>query len=66
MFVKNPNWKQKTPADQLVAIRMSLEGHADNYWDGWVISAQQFKEYLLDHLEQIKNLEPFLQNKAKW
>lgn len=56
------NWRQNTPLDQLVVIRMALEGHIDNHRDGcsgWVC------ERMDPLLKQLHDLEPYLR-KGAW
>jgi hypothetical protein len=63
--MKNPNWKQNTPVDQLVTLLMSLEGHKDN-WECDLITESYFKEKVTDHINQMFQLLPFIQGKESW
>lgn len=63
--MKHPTWKQKSPTDQLIAIRMAMEGAFDNGIEN-VISPEQFR-YRMNHwFEQLELLQPFLEGKEQW
>ena len=63
--MNNIIWRQNTPVDQLKVIRMSLEGHLDNFLTG-VIDKEKFGSVAREHLDQIWALEPFLEGKEPW
>lgn len=59
--MRNPLWKQDTPAQQLIALRMAVEGHLSNLEDG-IITCDQFLAKTTPFLRQIEELSPFLNN----
>lgn len=61
----NPLWKQKTPHDQLTAIRASLAGHLDNAIDR-TVGLSKFIDYVSEHVDQIEELEPYLAGEKPW
>lgn len=56
---KPARFRQKTPRDQLIAIRSSLEGHLGNYQDG-TIEARDLAHHLVDHIADLEELERFV------
>lgn len=60
----NPLWKQSNPVDQLVVIRMAIEGWID------ILTIQsrtsEINERVTPFIEQITELEPFLRGEKQW
>lgn len=61
----NKNWKQQTPADQMVEIYMAMEGWFSNWRDG-LTSKEKFEENMNNLLENVQKLLPYLQGKNEW
>lgn len=65
MAVKNPLWRQDSPADQLTVLRMALEGHMVNAMDG-IVPSHSFAR-MGQLFGQLQELEVFLRlNPNQW
>ena len=67
------NWRQHTPAAQLVVTRMGLEGSYDNFQEESLaristdraIDPRRFFSSMNNYLEQLDDLQPHI-NAGKW
>lgn len=67
--MKNPLWKQPTPLMQYNAILMGLDG-----WTGSIeiaikgcgLKMETIIPKIRDHVEQLRELIPFLEGKENW
>ena len=62
---RNLLWRQKTPVDQLTAIRAAIEGNKSN-WRMAIIDEGTFAIRLTEFLNEIAMLEPFLRGDKAW
>lgn len=62
--MKLEKWKQPNPAMQLVVLRMTLEGHFENYLDN-VITKEKFVERTRGLHEELAQLQPFI-DRGSW
>ena len=63
-LTKNPEWKQNNPFDQLTTITNALAGDIDNILDG--IVSKKIAERVDNYLNQLHQLNPFLQHPENW
>lgn len=63
-LTRDPRWRQDTPRKQMVSLCSSMEGDLSNMSEGIGDPGVQ-AERLLDTLEQIKVLVPFVE-KGEW
>jgi hypothetical protein len=63
--MKLPRWKQKTPFDQLTAIRNGFEGNVINFEDD-IISKEQMIQRALEFSKELEALQHYLQNPDQW
>lgn len=63
--MKNPLWKQQSPTDQLITIRMALEGTSDNFANG-VTTKEVYVVQMNFLFGQLEMLQPFLEGKEQW
>lgn len=59
------NWKQQTPADEMVAVYASMEGWFSN-WVSGITPNEEFTKKMMWHLNEIHELLPYLQGKQEW
>jgi hypothetical protein len=55
-------FRQDNPADQMVVVMQHIEGHAQNLRDGIVVNPQYTIQRILDGVEWLKALQPYLKN----
>jgi hypothetical protein len=63
-LVRDPRWRQPTPAMEAVALHMAVQGHFEN-WAVGIISDDKFKRAMRDLLNQQTKLLLFLE-KGSW
>jgi len=66
--MKNPLWKQPTPQMQYNSILMGLDGWVDFIENhrGCEPNMNYITPKLRDHVEQLRELIPFLEGKENW
>ena len=63
--MRNPQWKQLTPEDQLNALLSALEGNLSNLKNG-VINVETYVKYQKKLIKQLEELDFYLTNPDQW
>jgi hypothetical protein len=62
--MKLEKWKQSNPTMQLIVLRMTMEGHFENYLNN-IITKEKFVEITREFFAELAELQPFV-DKGSW